>query len=55
MTDLKALGHRRDLLKEEVARLSRHPARVHGLSEEDRSERLLELEDELRLLEQEIQ
>jgi hypothetical protein len=56
MTDhLTALGHKRDLLKDEVSRLAKFPARVHGLTEEARAEKLLELNDELGLLEQEIQ
>jgi hypothetical protein len=50
MTDLNELGHKRDLIREKIVRLNRHPARVHGLSEEARTERLFELQDELRLL-----
>lgn len=55
MSDLNELGHRQELLKSEVARLSQHPARIHGLSEEDRADRVCELNQELELVRQEIE
>jgi hypothetical protein len=55
MSNLTELGHKRDTVRAEIVRLSKHDARIHGISEDERAGRLLELNDELRLLELEIQ
>ena len=52
---IKELGERAEFLKQETVRLSRHPARVHGMTEDEHSARLLDLNDELRLVQGEIE
>jgi hypothetical protein len=55
VTDLTELGHKRDALQLEIGRISRHPAHVHKLTEGARSAQVLELQDELRLVNAEIE
>jgi hypothetical protein len=55
MSDLRELGNRQETLKQAITKLGQFPARVHGLSEEDRASRLLELNDELQLVQAEIE
>jgi hypothetical protein len=55
VTDLTELGHRQESIKQEIVRLSQHPAHIHRLTEDERAAQVLALQDELRLVQQEIE
>ena len=55
MADMNALAERRNILQLEFSRLSQHPARIHRMSETERTERLTEIRQEIDGLERDIQ
>lgn len=55
MSGLTELGHRQELLKEEISRLSQHPAHIHHMTEDERAARLSGLNGELELVRREIE